>query len=210
MTTGEKIRYCRQQLNITQSKLAELTGIHPVSIRKYETNKMQPLLPQIKRIAKALGVSSNALSGIADVDMPLETVGDLMGLLIVLCNSHILQINGERREDDMLDADTATISFNPVLSDFIEIRSSEKNTALNDILINIKTGKIFSDLLKWEKMNYIYTKNIQMYKDSQNENIQAALQEILINKEIFELELQRSPIRLDTSEGIFVKVNPDY
>lgn len=133
-----------------------------------------------------------------------------MGLLIVLCNSHILQINGERKEDDMLDADTATISFNPVLSDFIEIRSSEKTTALNDILINIKIGEIFNDLLKWEKMNYIYTKNIQMYKDSQNENIKAALQEILINKEIFELELQRSPIRLDTSDGIFVKVNPDY
>ena len=40
MTIGEKIKYCRKQIGITQDKLAELTGIHPVSIRKYETNKM--------------------------------------------------------------------------------------------------------------------------------------------------------------------------
>ena len=39
MTIGEKIKYCRKQIGITQDKLAELTGIHPVSIRKYETNK---------------------------------------------------------------------------------------------------------------------------------------------------------------------------
>ena len=38
MTIGEKIKYCRKQIGITQDKLAELTGIHPVSIRKYETN----------------------------------------------------------------------------------------------------------------------------------------------------------------------------
>mgnify|MGYP000603451339 CR=1 FL=1 len=30
MTIGEKIKYCRKQIGITQDKLAELTGIHPV------------------------------------------------------------------------------------------------------------------------------------------------------------------------------------
>ena len=56
MTIGEKIRYCREQIGITQGKLAELTGIHPVSIRKYETNKMQPQPPQLEKIAAALSV----------------------------------------------------------------------------------------------------------------------------------------------------------
>ena len=53
MTIGEKIKYCRKQIGITQDKLAELTGIHPVSIRKYETNKMQPQPPQLEKIAAA-------------------------------------------------------------------------------------------------------------------------------------------------------------
>lgn len=89
MTIGEKIKYCRKQIGITQDKLAELTGIHPVSIRKYETNKMQPQPPQLEKIAAALGVSYNALNGNDTAGLRLETVGDLMGVLMVLCNSGI-------------------------------------------------------------------------------------------------------------------------
>ena len=88
MTIGEKIKYCRKQIGITQDKLAELTGIHPVSIRKYETNKMQPQPPQLEKIAAALGVSYNALNGSDTAGLRLETVGDLMGVLMVLCNSN--------------------------------------------------------------------------------------------------------------------------
>ncbi|MFT9077900.1 helix-turn-helix domain-containing protein, partial [Ethanoligenens sp.] len=85
MTIGEKIRYFREQRGITQGRLAEVTGIHPVSIRKYETNKMQPQPPQIERIAAALCVSSNALTGLDNAGLRLETIGDLMGIIIILC-----------------------------------------------------------------------------------------------------------------------------
>lgn len=61
MTIGEKIKYFRSRIGITQVKLAELSGIHPVSIRKYETNKMTPQTEQIDKIAEALGVSSFAI-----------------------------------------------------------------------------------------------------------------------------------------------------
>ena len=39
LTVGDKIKYFRKQRGMTQAQLAELTGIHPVSIRKYEINK---------------------------------------------------------------------------------------------------------------------------------------------------------------------------
>ena len=122
MTIGEKIKYCRKQIGITQDKLAELTGIHPVSIRKYETNKMQPQPPQLEKIAAALGVSYNALNGSDTAGLRLETVGDLMGVLMVLCNSGILQISGERGEDNLLKDNTVSIHLNPVLSSYLEIR----------------------------------------------------------------------------------------
>ena len=96
VNTSEKIKYYRTQLGITQDKLAELTGIHPVSIRKYETNKMQPQPAQLERIAAALGVSYNALNGTDHAGMRFETVGALMGVLMVLTNSGILEIAGER------------------------------------------------------------------------------------------------------------------
>lgn len=214
MTIGEKIKYCRKQIGITQDKLAELTGIHPVSIRKYETNKMQPQPPQLEKIAVALGVSYNALNGSDTAGLRLETVGDLMGVLMVLCNSGILQISGERGEDEMLKDDTVSIHLNPFLSSYLEIgytaRGKTHTLSLQDALLNIRSYKVFNDLLKWEKMNYIYQSALKSAGDNPNEATQAAIDEIAETKEKVELELQRSQILLDTSDGIKVKVNPNY
>lgn len=205
MTLGEKIRYYREQLGITQGKLAELTGIHPVSIRKYETNKMQPQPPQIERIATALGVSYNALNGIGNAGMRLETVGDLMGVLMVLCNSGIIQISGERGEDKLLKDDTVSIHLNPVLSSYLEIGYTSKGKAhtlsLQDALLNVKSYKIFNDLLKWEKMNFIYQSVLESAGDNPNEATQPAIDEIAEAKEKVELELQKSQIPLLTKNN---------
>ena len=157
MTIGEKIKYCRKQIGITQDKLAELTGIHPVSIRKYETNKMQPQPPQLEKIAAALDVSYNALNGIDNAGMRLETVGDLMGVLMVLCNSNILQITGERGEDNLLKFETVNVQFNPILASYLELNynthGNQKTLSLKDVLLNIRSHQTFNDLLIWEKIS---------------------------------------------------------
>lgn len=57
MTIGEKIKQHRKQANITQAKLAELTGIPPISIRKYEAGHRKPKFEQIVRIANALDIA---------------------------------------------------------------------------------------------------------------------------------------------------------
>ena len=206
MTIGEKIKYCRKQIGITQDKLAELTGIHPVSIRKYETNKMQPQPPQLEKIAAALGVSYNALNGSDTAGLRLETVGDLMGVLMVLCNSGILQITGERGEDKLLKDETVSIQFNPILSSYLEFgyitRGKEHTLALQDALLNIKSYKVFNDLLKWEKMNFLYQSALKSAGENTSEATQAAIDEIAETKEKVELELQKSQMLLDTSYSV--------
>ena len=111
MTIGEKIKYFRKRIGITQAKLAELSGIHPVSIRKYEINRMVPQTPQIDRLAEALGVSSFALAGIEN-NIRLETVGDFMGLMIMLIKTKIVSINGEREENDLLNIESISFVVN--------------------------------------------------------------------------------------------------
>ena len=195
-TIGEKIKYCRKQIGITQDKLAELTGIHPVSVRKYETNKMQPQPPQLEKIAAALGVSYNALNGSDTAGLRLETVGDLMGVLMVLCNSGILRITGERGEDKLLKDETVSIQFNHILSSYLEFgyfsRGKEHTLALQDALLNIRNYKVLNDLLKWEKMNFIYQSALKSVGENPNEATQAAIDEIAETKEKVELELQKS------------------
>lgn len=196
MTIGEKIKYCRKQIGITQDKLAELTGIHPVSVRKYETNKMQPQPPQLEKIAAALGVSYNALNGSDTAGLRLETVGDLMGVPMVLCNSGILRITGERGEDKLLKDETVSIQFNHILSSYLEFgyfsRGKEHTLALQDALLNIRNYKVLNDLLKWEKMNFIYQSALKSVGENPNEATQAAIDEIAETKEKVELELQKS------------------
>lgn len=165
---------------------------------------MQPQPSQIERIAAALGVSNNALTGIDNTGLRLKTVGDLMGILMILLNANVLQITGVRGEDNLLEYNSVKIKFNPILIPFMEILyvkgDIEKKLSLNEVILNIKSEKSFTDFLKWEKMNYIYQTMNAKYKDDTSEAVQTALNEILENKEKVELELQRSNMPLYTSD----------
>lgn len=207
MTIGEKIKYFRTHIGITQAKLAELSGIHPVSIRKYETNKMVPQAPQIDRIAEALGISSFAIAGIEN-NIRLETVGDFMGLMIMLIKTKIISLNGEREENGMLNSKTVGIEINPFISNFFNAKNDSAKISANKIMYYLKSDKILSDILKWERINHRYEKcaaEIHGTSDKELINILNSLKE---QKEVVELELQHSDISLNAGVGISVKIPP--
>ena len=193
MTIGEKIKYFRTRIGITQAKLAELSGIHPVSIRKYETNKMVPQAPQIDRIAEALGISSFAIAGIEN-NIRLETVGDFMGLMIMLIKTKIISLN--------------SVEINPFISNFFNAKIDSIEISANKIMYYLKSDKVLSDILKWERINYRYEKcaaEIHGTSDKELINILNSLKE---QKEVIELELQHSDISLNAGGGISVKIPP--
>ena len=209
MTIGEKIKYFRTRIGITQAKLAELSGIHPVSIRKYETNKMVPQSPQIDRIAEALGISSFAIAGI-DNNIRLETVGDFMGLMIMLIKTKIISLNGEREKNGMLNSQTVSVEINPFISNFFNAKNDSAEISANKIMYYLKSDKILSDILKWERINHRYEKcaaEIHGTSDKELINILNSLKE---QKEVIELELQHSDISLNAGGGISVKIPHNY
>lgn len=208
MTIGEKIKYFRTRIGITQSKLAELSGIHPVSIRKYETNKMIPQAQQIDRIAEALDVGSFAIAGFEN-NIRLETIGDFMGLLIMLIKTKLVVIDGERGNDNIYKADTVSFKVNPLISQFFHANVSDKEFDANDIMYHLKRNNILNDILNWEKINYGYEKCAAKYSDTPDKNTQIALEQLKNDKESIEMELQRSSILLDLKGGISVKIPPD-
>lgn len=64
MTMGEKIRELRKERGLTQKELGELCGgISDSNIRKYETDKQNPKLSTLKKIANALQVAPAELMG---------------------------------------------------------------------------------------------------------------------------------------------------
>ncbi len=191
MTIGEKIKYFRSRIGITQAKLAELSGIHPVSIRKYETNKMIPQAAQIDRLAEALGVSSFALAGFEN-NIRLETVGDFMGLMIMLIKTKIASINGEREESGMINADTVSFVINPFITNFFDAKTDKTDLSANTLLYYLKNENILSDILKWERINHKYEKCAAEICDTSDKELINILEELKEQKEVVELELQHS------------------
>lgn len=188
MNIGEKIKYFRTQKGITQGALAELSEIHPVSIRKYETNKMQPQPPQIEKIAAALNVSYSALNGVSNSGLRLETLGDFMGFLMIMYDAGIIQAKGERNAKGCLNKNTVQLKFSPALASLLEIQAGSEKCSLDNILLIIKHDEVLEDFLKWEQVSYAYTMSVISAKESDL----AKLEELLAYKNGIELELQSS------------------
>lgn len=51
------LRIARQRKKLTQTELAEILHVHPVSISRWEHGVRTPSLPMIQKIAWAMGMS---------------------------------------------------------------------------------------------------------------------------------------------------------
>ena len=63
---GDRIRQLRKDAKLTQDELAERTGANRVTIANYELGKYQPSVEALERLADALGVSPDVITGRAD------------------------------------------------------------------------------------------------------------------------------------------------
>lgn len=152
MTIGEKIKYVRKLYHMSSAELAERTGIHPVSIRKYESNKMVPQSAQIERLAAAFYLSPTIFSGLTDMRCDYQFSGDCLGMLIMLYTSGTLMIDGERNEKNILKKETVKFTISPLLQKFLQF--SEKNKALSfeDVNVLIKDNDTLDRFIFWEFM----------------------------------------------------------
>ncbi len=61
MTIAERIRLYRQQKNLSQAELADISGVNNKSLSRYELDTSIPPADALKAIADALGVSTDSL-----------------------------------------------------------------------------------------------------------------------------------------------------
>lgn len=187
MTIGEKIKYLRNLRNLTQNQLAEMTGIHSITIAKYETNKMKPQPAQIKRIANAMSINPYALLEL-DFNDEIQSFSDAMGLIIQFVKNEILNICGERDEDGQLNTETVSFYIAPVLANFFNLTTNNQ-VRFEDVILNLKDEQILSKILSWEKFNYLYKKIETENRDTEDEEVLSVLNELKNNMELIEFEL---------------------
>lgn len=187
MTIGEKIKYLRKQKAVTQTELAKLTGIHQVSIAKYEKDKMIPQPEQLRKIVDELNVSPMIF--FEDSSFKLKTRGDLMGLLITLCKNKVLVVKGKRDRNSTLIPSTVTFEFSPIISKYFAADAEGKFQFNPD-------EPLLLDFLKWEKQYHNYEKLFKKYSGSSNAAEVAALNDLRDLIEKIEIELQCSSMLL--------------
>ncbi len=193
MEIGDKIKYYRNKFKISQAKLSQITGIHEVSISRYEANKVYPNDIQIEKISDAFGISPLALKGY-NSDIRLETRGDLMGLFLMLLKNGVLQLIGDRAEKNCITKETASFQINPLIKDVFMCSNCDLN---NHIKIVINDNDIMEKLLLWDGLKFTYNKLV-------NDNPITDFNELQTKIEEVELELQMSYVFLDTENGIRV------
>ena len=160
MTIGEKIKYVRKLYHMSSAELAERTGIHPVSIRKYESNKMVPQSAQIERLAAAFHLSPAIFSGLTDMRFDFQYSGDCLGMLIMLYTSGALIINGERDEKNILKKETVKFTVSPLLQKFLQFSEKSKALPFEDVNVLIKDNDTLERFIFWE---FMYNRRDELY-----------------------------------------------
>lgn len=160
MTIGEKIKYVRKLYHMSSAELAERTGIHPVSIRKYESNKMIPQSAQIERLAAAFHLSPAIFSGLTDMHFDFQYSGDCLGMLIMLYTSGALIINGERGEKNILKKETVKFTISPLLQKFLQFSEKDKALSFEDVNVLIKDNDTLDRFIFWE---FMYNRRDELY-----------------------------------------------
>ena len=58
---GEKIKLYREKKNMTQSEIAEILGVKPATISKYEYGALEPNIESIKKLSETFGITIDEL-----------------------------------------------------------------------------------------------------------------------------------------------------
>ena len=141
MTIGEKIALLRDQANLTQNKLAELSSISEISIRKYEAGDRKPKFEQLQKIAKALNVNPSFFIEEELKTAQFETVGDLMTMVFALKEQLGLCFEYTKNDDGNIDINSVKLKFeNDSINHLLARVIIDENTA--NQLIGIKKQQL--------------------------------------------------------------------
>lgn len=133
MTIGDRIKKIREIFDITSNDFAKLVGIHPVTIRKYETNKMKPSKEHIDKMCEALKLPRMIFEGIPEQYTNYDLRGDFYQQLFMMLATNTLSATDK----------SYSFSINSKLNRFIEIKHGDKVLPLEDLRIEYKSNEEF-------------------------------------------------------------------
>jgi transcriptional regulator with XRE-family HTH domain len=78
MLFGERLQKARKERKVSQDELAKMLGVHAPIIGRYERGEVKPSIEVATKIADALGVSLDYLTGLSDQLLDKEMIGRIV------------------------------------------------------------------------------------------------------------------------------------
>ncbi len=103
MKFGKRIRAVRKNAGYSQKEFGSLLGIPQATLSAYETDRMQPTVSSLIRIAKKFNVSLDWLCGIKNPKKPDNTSAELNAVLTEaeeFLNEFLRKLSEVRESDD--------------------------------------------------------------------------------------------------------------
>lgn len=192
MTFGERIKKIRELFGITSNEFAELVGIHPVTIRKYETNKMNPSKEHIDKMCEALKLPRMIFEGLPEQYTDFNYPGDFYQIFFSLLANKTLSIEKNKNRDGEY------FAINPDLSKYITITYNGQELPLSELGIGFKYEDNPASTFDPMYFNIWYSimKRINEIKQKKTWNVkeegctkEEAISELTKNAELSQLEL---------------------
>lgn len=133
MNVAERIRKVREVLGITANELAQITGIHPVSIRKYETEKMIPGREVIDKMCEALKVPRILFEGFPKQTYDFQRAGEFYQQLFTLTENNTISMDTNKNG--------FTFALNPELSKYMILKHGDDEIPLNEIHLELNEAQ---------------------------------------------------------------------
>jgi transcriptional regulator with XRE-family HTH domain len=143
MALGETLKFHRNMKGLTQKQLGDMTGIHEVSIRKYEANKIAPKREQLEKITTCLGVPLNEF-----LDYKIVTDSDVLPLLFAI--DEVFEIKITSDDNTTFKMEFKESMLNHFLRDWQSMKQLAEIGGVSD-----------GDYQTWKKMRSSYTKVIK-------------------------------------------------
>lgn len=155
MNIADRIKRLRELFGITSNEFAKITDIHPVSIRKYETNKMVPGIDVIDKMCEALKLPRMIFEGFPKQHTDYQFAGDFYQQLFLLLDNQTLSVNKDTEDKEGKTKHYFTL--NPELAKYVVFKQNGKEIPFNDLTFEIKHNSMNS---------FEHYDNFLMYLDS--------------------------------------------
>lgn len=166
MEIGERLKKYRENKKMTQKEIAEVLGVEPTTISKYETGLLEPSLTSVKRLAEIYDISLDELLKDEDDNFDVTYVNvweilkeqkdmKLKGNLYhntqiaFTYNTNHIEGNTLTEEQTRYIFETNTIFFeNKMITNVNDIIETTNHFKLIDYMIDIANDNITEDMIK--------------------------------------------------------------